>query len=63
MDFHVLSETVPKVVHVFRLTLIHFVIRDCVEGTLFSQLSLILPRAITVTAQARRHLFLSSIFG
>ena len=50
MDFHVLSEAVTKVVHVFRLTPIHLMILDCVEETLLSQLSLIVSRAITVTA-------------
>ena len=61
MDFHVLSETVTKIVHVFRFTPVMFVCLDCVEEGLLSQLSLIVPRAITVTAQARSHLFLSGI--
>ena len=61
MDFHVLSEAVTKIVHVFRLTPIYFAVLDCVEEALLSQLSLVVPRAITVTAQARSHLLLSGI--
>ena len=39
---------------------IYTVCLNCIEEALLSQLSLtVLPRAITVTAQARRHLFLS----
>ena len=61
MDFRVLSEAATKVVHVFRLTLIHLVVLNCVEETLLNQLSLVLPRAITVTAQARRQSWKSMI--
>ena len=39
------------------------VIIDCVEETLLSQLSLLVSRAITVTAQARSHLLLSGILA
>ena len=62
MGLYVFSEaTITKVVHVFRLALINLVIIDCVEETLLRQLSLIIPRAITITAQARSHLLLSGI--
>ena len=45
----------------FRLALVDFVILDGVEQTLLRQLGLIITRAITVTTQARSHLFLSGI--
>ena len=47
----------------FRFTLVDFVMLDGVQQTLLRQLSFIVTRAITVAAQARRHLFLSGITG